>query len=166
MAEQPPLRPELREQMGDWVTDYAHRRQRTRRRLRMAGVSALAVGVAVALGASAWVVLAPRAVIERHVTCFEAPSASAHSIESVLSSGSVNDPAGNAVSLCANLWQLGVFQSPGATPARPGGDHPVPPLTLCTRTDGTYVVFPREANDTRDSAAFCDALGFTPVAGH
>ncbi len=164
MAEQTSLRPELREQMGDWVMGYVHRRKRLRRRLTVAGVS-FAVGAAV-IGVSAWVALAPQSVVDRHVTCFEHPTLSSRSIESVLSdSGSVHDPAANAVSLCEDLWRVGGLHVGGPV-ANSGGDvYAVPSLTLCARTNGTYTVFPRPA-DPVTPAAFCDSLGLVPVPGH
>ncbi len=162
MAESP-LRPELREQMGDWVMDYVRRRKKMRRRLAVASIS-IAAGLAV-VGTSAWVVLAPQSVVQTHVTCFDGPALSSHSAEAVLSNKPTQDPASYAVQLCGALWQTGQLNSTGDAHGADGKTHPVPPLQLCTRTDGTYTVFPRDRDDLRDSTAFCDALGLVPVPG-
>lgn len=162
MAEQTTLRPELRDQMGDWVMDYVHRRKRLRRRLTVAGVS-VAVGAAV-IGASAWVALAPQSVVQHRVTCLDQPSLSSRSMEASLTDASAQSPASDALDLCTSLWRTGQLDPSSSPHGADGKVHSVPPLALCTRTDGTFVVLPRGASDP-DSVALCDSLGLVPVPG-
>ncbi len=170
MSDERQLRPELREEMGDWVMGYVAGRRRRRRRLTTLGVSVVAL--AALGGASAWVVLAPQSVVERSVVCYAEPSTSSPSIGGGFTGDApIGDPGANAVSLCSSLWQLGKLSQDGSSSHRVDGTrHPVPDLVLCTRTDGTYVVVPARnpgsagagSPSAVDRIAFCDALGLVP----
>ncbi|MFB2554198.1 hypothetical protein [Herbiconiux liangxiaofengii] len=149
MSTDPRLSDERRAAMRGWVLDYVARRRRMRRRIVVAGTGVL---TAAALGAAAWVVVAPQAEQERTVTCYSAADLGSASADGERYSGdAVGDPGEHALSMCSALWAAGVLPVGGAAPSPGATPAPVPPLTVCVRSDQTLVVFP-----TGDPA-FCES---------
>ncbi len=126
---------------------------RRRRRIRDVTIG-VAAGVAAATvlgGAAAIVVLAPLQQRAREVSCYQAADLSSPVKQGERNPDeTVTNAAGYAVEFCSALWTAGLVD-PAITQA--------PPLELCVRSDGLYLVFPEDPTDTRDNPTFCDDLG-------
>ncbi len=158
MSSGPRLSDERRAAMRGWVLDYVARRKRMRRRILLAGAG---VATVAALGAAAWVIVAPEAAQERTVTCYSATDLDAPSASGERYSGDpVGDPGEHALSMCSALWSAGVIGAATASPGTVQEPGAVPPLTVCVRSDLTLAVFP-----TADTA-FCEAHGLALYSAH
>jgi hypothetical protein len=142
------------------------RPRRHRRILRFGPLPLVAAGLVLGavFGATAWVTLAPRSVVEHRAECYE--RADTGSRKSVMHDP---DTAGDiALAECRALWSAGAIGAPASGKA----PFAVPPLELCLTAGQTFAVFPNRsgAAETKKSPAasqtenerFCDALGLLP----
>jgi|GEM_PF-3673166 len=149
--------PEMRAGILERVHEATDGRRWPRRRRRLPIVFALGVLGAGLVTATAWSVLAPMNEQLRHVVCYEGVSTSSYATTGDLGGDPASADRHQLLEGCAAAWRAGVLghRTETGAPHSPDVAYPVPPLTMCSRNDGTIVVFP-----ARETPELCSSLGF------
>lgn len=149
--------PEKRADILERVHEATDERRWPRRRRRLPLVLALGFVGAGLVTATAWSVLAPMNEQLTHVVCYEQAATDGYSTSGTLAGAPASADRHQLLEGCAAAWRAGILGHRGdaGSPHSPGTSYPVPPLTMCSRNDGTVVVFPAE-----ETPELCSSLGF------
>lgn len=154
----PAFTPEMRADILERVheaTDERRWPRRRRHRLPIAlGLGLIGAGL---VTATAWSVLAPLNEQLTQVVCYEKASADSYSTSGTLAGAPASADRHQLLEGCAAAWREGILghRSLAGTPHAHDVSYPVPPLTMCSRNDGTVVVFP-----AKETPELCTSLGF------
>lgn len=159
-----PLRPDYERAARRELESYVSAPSgRWRVRWRPGVVVGLSLGLAAAAGggaAAAYVAFQP-VTDHTYAHCYSLPSLSSNNGTAIASAGAPGSAAQvtDALATCAMLWRDGfleagvphvIHQTPDTT------IHPVPPLVVCTMSNGTAAVFPGDSE-------LCGRLGLPPA---
>lgn len=159
---EPGFTPEMRADILERVHEATDERRWPRRRRRLPVILTIGVLGAGLVTATAWSVLAPMQEQLRHVVCYEDVSPSSYSTSADLGGDPASADRHQLLEGCAAAWEAGILghRSESGRAHSPGTSYPVPPLTMCSRNDGTVVVFPAQ-----ETPELCSSLGFGRFEG-